>query len=149
MSARALLAAALAVGIAGCGGEEGEPEVRLLAPVGIVEDGDIRRYERDARCRVDLRVYDLDEDIDAIADRRDADAIARPTPNGAVPHLAEEMVRATLEGGIVVTVPRDLAPALRPVEMRPAGRRELSWILREEGDNRECAVRWIAQATSQ
>lgn len=149
MSARTLLAAALAVGVTGCGGGESEREVRLLAPVGIVEDGDARRFERETGCRVDLRVYDEEEDIEPIADRRDADAIAGPTPTGAVPHFTEEMVRATLEGGVVVTVPRELVSALNTVDVRPAGRREISWLLREEGDNPDCATRWIAQATSQ
>jgi hypothetical protein len=149
MSVRALLAAALLTALAGCGGEGSEQELRLLAPAGIVEDGDARRFERETGCRLDLRVYDEEEDLDAIADRRDADAIARPTPNGAVPHLSEEMVRATLEGGVVVTIPRELAPALNPVKVRPARRREISWVLREEGDNRDCATRWISQAISQ
>jgi hypothetical protein len=149
MSARTLLAAALAVGLTACGGGDSEQELRLLAPVGLVEDRDQRRFERETGCRVDLRVYDVEEDVEAIAERRDADAIAAPTPNGAVPHVSEEMVRATLEGSVVVTVSRRLAPALNPVEVRPAGRRELSWVLREDGDNRECATRWIAQAMSQ
>jgi hypothetical protein len=149
MSARTLLAAALTVGVTGCGGGESEREVRLLAPVGIVEDGDARRFERETGCRVDLRVYDQEEDIEAIAVRRDADAIAGPTPNGAVPHIAEEMVQATLDGGVVVTVPRELVSALNPVHFRPAGPREISWLLREEGDNPDCATRWIAQAASQ
>jgi hypothetical protein len=149
MSVRALLAAALLTALAGCGGEGSEQELRLLAPVGIVEDGDERRFERETGCRVDLRVYDEEEDVDAIADRRDTDAIARPTPNGSIPHLSEEMVRATLEGGVVVTIPRELAPALSPVKVRPAGRREISWVLRDKGDNRDCATRWIAQAISQ
>ena len=148
MSVRALFAAALLLAPAACGGES-EREVRLLAPVGIVEDGDARRFERETGCRVDLRVYDQEEDIAAIADRRDADVIAGLTPNGAVPHVAEEMVRATLEGGVVVTVPRELVSALNPVDVRPAGRREISWLLREQGDNPDCATRWIAQATSQ
>jgi hypothetical protein len=149
MSGRTLLAIVLLLSVHACGGGESEPEVRLLAPVGIVEDEDARRFERETGCRVDLRVYDQEEDIEAIADRRDADAIAGPTPNGAVPHIAEEMVRATLDGGVVVTVPRELASALNPVAVRPAGRRELSWLLREEGDNPDCASSWIAQATSQ
>jgi len=152
MSGRTLLAAVLLLSVPACGGGESEPEVRLLAPVGIVEDEDARRFERETGCRVDLRVYDLydqAEDIEAIAERRDADAIAAPTPDGAVPHVAEEMVRATLDGGVVVTVPRELASALNPVDVRTAGRREISWLLREEGDNPDCASNWIAQATSQ
>jgi hypothetical protein len=149
MAARALLAAALVVGLAGCGGGTAEREVRLLAPVGVVEDSQSLRFERETGCQVDLRVYDPEEDVDAIARRRDADAIAAPTPNGAVPHVSEEMVRARLEDGVTITVPRELASAFDAVEIRPAGRRELSWSLREEGDNPDCAGRWIAYATSQ
>jgi hypothetical protein len=148
MSARALLAAALAVALAGCGGDE-EPEVRLLAPAGVVEDADASRFERQSGCHVDLRVYDPDEDLEAIAARRDTDAIAAPTRDGEVPHLAQELVSATLRAGVVVTVPRPLAAALDPLATRPAGRRELTWTIREEGDNEDCAGRWIAYATSQ
>jgi hypothetical protein len=149
MSVRTLVAAALALGLTACGGEDSERELRLLAPAGIVEDEDVRHFERETGCRVEVRVYDMEEDVDAIAERRDTDVIARPTPNGTVPHVSEAMVRATLEGGIVVTVPRELASALNPIEVRPAGRRELSWLRREEGDNPSCAARWIAQAISQ
>jgi hypothetical protein len=147
MSARALVAAAV-VALTGCGGEE-QREVRLLAPVGIVSDAGSARFERETDCLVDLRVYDPDEDLGAIADRRDTDAIARPTRDGETAHVSEELARLTLKGGVVVTVPRRLAPALDPVETRPAGRRRLSWTFREEGDNDECARRWIAYATSQ
>ena len=147
MSTRALLTAAL-VAFTGCGGDE-QGEVRLLAPVGIVSAADSARFESEADCRVDLRVYDPDEDLDAIADRRDTDAIARTTREGETAHISEQMARLTLKGGVVVTVPRRLAAALDPVETRPAGRRRLSWTFREEGDNDECARRWIAYATSQ
>ena len=147
MSARALLAATL-VALTGCGGEE-KREVRLLAPVGIVSDADSARFERETDCLVDLRVYDPGEDLGAIADRRDTDAIARPTREGETVHVSEELARLTLKGGVVVTVPRRLAAALDPVETRPAGRRRLSWAFREDGDNDECARRWIAYATSQ
>lgn len=149
MSARALLAAALVAGLAGCGGDHEREVVRLLAPVGIVEDADAARFESESGCRVDLRVYDTDEDVEAIARRRDTDALAGPTPEGGVAHISQELVRATLTGGVVVTVPRPLALALDPLETRPAGRRDLSWTIREEGDNDECARRWIAYATSQ
>ena len=147
MSARALLAAALAA-LTGCGGDD-QREVRLLAPVGIVSDADSARFERETDCRVDLRVYDTGEDIDAIADRRDTDAIAGPTPDGATPHLSFALVRATLRGDIVVTMPRQLAEALDPLTFSPAGRRDLNWTIRDEGDNDACARRWIAYATSQ
>jgi hypothetical protein len=148
MSMRALLVAALVTVVAGCGGE-GQREVRLLAPVGIVADAQAAQFERQTGCRVDLRVYDADEDIQAIAGRRDTDVIARPTPDGETPDLSEALVRVTLDGGVVVTVPHRLAAALDPLLIRPAGRRDLSWTIREEGDNDDCARRWIAYATSQ
>lgn len=147
MSARALLAAAIAV-LTGCGGEE-QREVRLLAPAGIVSDADSAEFEDETGCRVDLRIYDPDEDLEAIAERRDTDVVAAPTPDGETPDISEALVRATLEGGVVVTVPRRLAAALEPRIFRPAGRRDLSWAIREEGDNDDCASRWIAYATSQ
>ena len=147
MSARALLAAAIAV-LTGCGGEE-QREVRLLAPVGIVTDAGAAEFERATGCRVDLRVYDPGEDLEAIAERRDTDVVAAPTPDGETPDISEALVRATLEGGVVVTVPRRLATALEPRILRPAGRRDLSWAIREAGDNEDCARRWLAYATSQ
>jgi hypothetical protein len=148
MSMRALLTAALLTAVAGCGSEE-RPEVRLLAPVGIVSDADAARFERETSCRVDLRVYDPGEDLEAIAGRRDTDVIAHPTPDGEPPDISEALVRAALDGGVVVTVPRRLAVALDPLWVRPAGRRDLSWTIRDEGDNDDCARRWLAYATSQ
>jgi hypothetical protein len=148
MSMRALLVAALLTTVAGCGGDD-QREVRLLAPAGIVSDADAARFERETGCRVDLRVYDADEDVEAIAARRDTDVVAAPTPDGEAPDIAEQLVRATLRDGVVVTVPRRLAVALDPLLIRPAGRRELSWTIRDEGDNDDCARRWIAYATSQ
>jgi hypothetical protein len=148
MSARALLAAASVALVAGCGGDE-QREVRLLAPAGVVADEASAQFERETGCRVDLRVYDTDEDIHAIADRRDTDVIAEPTPEGEMPDLVEEFVVASLKSGVVVTVPRRLAPALEPIETRPAPRRELTWSVREEGDNDDCARRWLAYATPQ
>ena len=148
MSMRTVLVAALLTTVAGCGGDD-QREVRLLAPAGIVSDTDASRFERETGCRVDLRVYDADEDVEAIAGRRDTDVVAGPTPDGEPPDIAEQLVRATLRDGVVVTVPRRLAVALDPLLIRPAGRRELSWTIREEGDNDDCARRWIAYATSQ
>ena len=148
MSMRALLVAALLTAVAGCGGED-RREVRLLAPAGIVSDADTARFERETDCRVDLRVYDPKEDLEPIAERRDSDAIAAPTPNGETAHLTDEMARLTLKDGVVVTVPTRLAAALDPVETRPAGQRRLTWTIREQGDNDDCARRWIAYATSQ
>jgi hypothetical protein len=148
ISAQALLTAALLTAVAGCGGEE-RSEVRLLAPVGIVSDAEADRFERETDCRVDLRVYDPNEDIEAIAERRDTDAIAEPTRNGETPHVSEALAQLTLKDGIVVTVPARLATALDPLLIRPAGRRDLTWTIREEGDNDDCARRWIAYATSQ
>jgi hypothetical protein len=147
MAVRLLLAAAPLLAVAGCGGnQEPRREVRLLAPAGVVED--VTRFERDTGCRVDLRVYDEEEDVDAIARRRDADVVAGPAKAGATPHLSEELVRVTLEGGLEVTVPKRLASAFRGVT-RPAGRRSLVWEIREEGENDACARRWLAYATSQ
>jgi hypothetical protein len=148
MSARALLAAALVSALAGCGGDQ-RTEVRLLAPAGVVSDADIAGFEQATDCGVDLRVYDADEDIGAIAERRDTDVLARPTGEEETPDVTEQMVRATLRDGVVVTVPRRLAVALDPLTIEPAGRRDLTWIIREQGDNDDCARRWIAYATSQ
>jgi hypothetical protein len=147
MSIRVLLAASLLSVVVGCGGDSEAREVRLLAPVGIAKD--VTGFEHDTGCRVDLRVYDEGEDIAAIARRRDADAIAGPTAPGAVPDVVEELVRVRLEGGVVLTIPRDLASAFNAPEVGSAGRRQISWTIREEGDNDECARRWIAYASSQ
>ena len=148
MSTRTLLAAALLAGVVGCGGDP-EPEIRLLAPAGVIEDENAASFERRTGCRVDLRVYDAGEDVDAIAERRDTDVLAIPTPVGGAVHVSHVLVRATLKGGVVVTVPRHLAAALNPIETRPAGRRDLTWTIREEGDNDDCARRFVAYATSQ
>ena len=148
MSARTPLAAALVALITGCGGDE-QREVRLLAPAGVVSDEASARFEQQSDCRVDLRVYDADEDLAAIADRRDTDVIAAPTPEGRTPDITEQLVEARLKDGVVVTVPRRLARALEPLVVRPVGRRDLSWTIRDEGDNDECARRWLAYATSQ
>jgi hypothetical protein len=147
MSMCALLAAAFLTVLAGCGGDSETREVRLLAPVGIAED--VTVFEQETGCRVDLRVYDEGEDIDAIARRRDADAIAGPTPAAGVPDIVQELARLTLEGGVVLIIPRRLASEFDWVDIRSAGRRQLSWTIREEGDNDDCARRWIAHVTSQ
>lgn len=147
MSMRALVAAALLTVLAGCGGDSETREVRLLAPVGIAKD--VPRFEQETGCRVDLRVYDEGEDIDAIARRRDADAIASRTQAGDVPDIVQELARLTLEGGIVLIIPRSFASEFDWVDIRSAGRRQLSWTIREEGDNADCARRWIAHAISQ
>jgi hypothetical protein len=147
MAVRVHLAAALLLTLSGCGGDnDGRREVRLLAPAGIVED--TTGFERETRCRVDLRVYDDGEDVDAIARRRDADVVAGPVPLGRAPHASVELVRITLEGGLELTIPKALASAFdRPV--RPAGRRSIVWTIREEGDNDACAQRWLDYAMSQ
>ena len=147
MSVRLLPAVLLIVFAAGCGGDAPAREVRLLAPVGVAKN--VTRFERETGCRVDLRVYDEGEDLAAIARRRDADAIAGPTPRGRTPDIVEELARVTLKGGVVVTIPRRLAAAFDGVGIRPAGRRRISWTMRGEGDNDDCARRWIAYATSQ
>jgi fermentation-respiration switch protein FrsA (DUF1100 family) len=147
MSIRLSLAAALAVFLSGCGGASSAREVRLLAPVGIAKS--IEGFERDTGCRVELRVYDDGEDVAAIARRRDADVIAGPTREGQVPDVVDELARVTLRGGVVVTIPRRLASAFDWIDIRSAGRREISWRIREEGDNDDCARRWIAYVRSQ
>jgi hypothetical protein len=147
MAARLHLVAALLFALAGCGGDaETREEVRLLAPAGIVED--VTPFERDTGCRVDLRVYDEEEDLDAIARRRDVDVVAGPVPPGAVPHIVEELVRVTVTTGLEITIPKRLASAFE-APARPAGRRTLAWSIREEGENDACARRWVAYATSQ
>ena len=145
---RALFAATLVAAMAGCGSDDGQ-EVRLLAPAGIVSEADSARFEQETDCRVDLRVYDANEDLGPIAERRDSDAIAAPTRDGETAHVIDEMARLTLKDGVLVTVPTRLAAALDPVETQPAGQRRLTWTIRKEGDNDDCARRWIAYATSQ
>jgi hypothetical protein len=146
MARRLALAAALLHVLAGCGGaDEPRREVRLLAPAGVVDD--VARFERATGCRVDLRVYDEDEDVDAIAGRRDADVIAAPAPPGTRPQVSQELVRITLARGLEVTIPRHLAPAFDG-DARSAGRRSTVWRIRPEGENGGCARRWLADATS-
>jgi hypothetical protein len=146
MAVRLHLAAALLFVLAGCGGEqEARREVRLLAPAGIVED--VSRFERETGCRVDLRVYDKGENVAAIARRRDADVIAAPVPPGGVVHDSVELVRITLEAGLEITVPKPLASAFDGA-VRPAGRRRTAWTIRQDGDNPDCARRWLDYATS-
>lgn len=147
MVIRLLLAAALLLVLAGCGGEQDtRSEVSLLAPVGVA--GDVTRFERETGCRVDLRVYDEGEDLAAIARRRDVDVIAGPVPPGGSPHDSVELVRITLDGGIEITVPKELASAFNGAA-RPAGRRSTAWQIRTEGENQDCAERWVDYATSQ
>ncbi len=148
MSIRTLLVAALLVTLAGCGGATVK-EVRLLAPAGLAEEAQITRFERDSGCRVDLRVYDDDEDLEAIAARRDTDVIAGPVPPGGLPDDSVELVRVELRSGVVLTVPRDLASSFDSASVRPAGRRETAWTIRPEGDNDDCARRFLAYVTSQ
>ncbi len=108
MGKRALVAAAL-LALAGCGGSGDRREVKLLAPAGLV--GDVAPFERETGCRVDLRVYDEGEDLDAIARRRDVDVIAEPVPPGERADDSVELVRVTLRSGIEITVPKKLASA--------------------------------------
>jgi hypothetical protein len=145
MGKRALVAAAL-LALAGCGGSDQEREVRLLAPVGLV--GNVTPFERQTGCRVDLRVYDEGEDLDAIARRRDVDVMAEPVPPGQRADDSVELVRITLTSGVEITVPKALARAYRGT-VRPAGQRSTAWVIREEGDNPDCARRWVDYATSQ
>lgn len=150
MVVRAILGAAFVVAAAGCGGGGEAPprEVRLLTPPGLVELDHLQRFERTSGCRVDVRVYDPDEDVAAIARRRDVDAVARLVTTGDSRQASIELARITLEPGLVITVPRRFAHAYgRP--SRPAGVRSVHWSIREEGENGRCARRWLAYVTSQ
>jgi hypothetical protein len=168
MSIRIALAAAFVLVAPGCGGTSGETrEVRLLAPTGYVEDGStlpdsdwVTPFERRTGCEVDARVYDEDEDVVAIARRRDVDAVAGSEEvldrlrragellPGSTLQDSVALVRATLASGVELTIPQELAHALRPVLIRPAGHRTTAWAIRKDGDNRDCARRWITHASS-
>lgn len=147
MAVRLHLAAGLLLALVGCGSDrENRTEVRLLAPAGVARD--VTRFERETGCRVDLRVYDDEEDIAAIARRRNADVVAGPLPPGETPHVSEPLVRITIAKGLDLTIPMRLASAFdRPA--RPAGRRSLAWSIRPQGENDACARRWLVYATSQ
>lgn len=148
MALRLHLTAILLLVLAGCGGQQpSRPEVRLLAPAGIVED--LSAFERQSGCRVDLRVYDDAEDVDAIARRRDADVVAGPALPGRKPDVSVPLVRITLARGLTITIPKTLASAFAGAAIRPAGRRSIVWTIRKEGDNEACARRWLGYATSQ
>jgi hypothetical protein len=141
MAVRRLLAAALLLVLAGCGGSEpASRELRLVAPADLVEP--VPSFERATGCRVEVRVYDEGEDLAAIVRRRDADVVAEPVRSVAeaddVVSLAEVKV-----GGVTVRIPVSLAPAFDGA-IKPAGRRLTRWTIRDEGDNDECARRWIA-----
>ena len=149
MVVRAHLALGLLLALAGCGGDGGgdsRSEVRLLAPAGVAPD--TARFERESGCRVDLRVYDEEEDVAAIARRRDADVVAGPVPPGGTAHFSEPLVRITIAKNLELTLPKQLASAFDR-RARPAGRRSLAWSIRREGENDACARRWLAYATSQ
>jgi hypothetical protein len=167
MSIRIGLAATLVAFATACGGDTGTRQVRLLAPPGYVEDGStlpgsdwVTPFERRTGCEVDARIYDENEDVVAIARRRDIDAVAgseeilaelrreRELLPGSTPHDIVALARVRLASGIELTIPQELAQALRPVLIRPAGHRTIAWAIREEGDNRDCARRWIAYAIS-
>jgi hypothetical protein len=109
---------------------------------------------------VDARIYDENEDVVAIARRRDVDAVAGSEEilarlgragellPGATRQDSVAFARVTLASGVELTIPRHLARALRPESIRPAGRRTIAWAIRKDGDNRDCARRWIAHAVS-
>jgi hypothetical protein len=145
MSFRRVVATALVAALSGCGGAEERREVRLLAPAWI--DADIQRFERESGCLVDLRVYDDDEELEPIAERRNVDIVAARAPNGDGDQ-SEQFVTVTLRGGVEVTVPERLASAYDG-RKRPAGRRAIVWMPRRGGGNPECARRWLGYATSQ
>jgi hypothetical protein len=167
MSIRIGLAAALVALGTACGGDTDTRQVRLLAPPGYVEDGStlpksdwVTPFERRTGCEVDARVYDDNEDVVAIARRRDIDAVAGSDEilaelrregellPGSTPHDSVALARVRLASGIELTLQRHLAQALRPVSIRPAGRRAIAWAIRKDGDNRDCARRWIVHATA-
>jgi hypothetical protein len=145
MATRLLLTAVCLVAVAGCGGDsDTTQEVRLLAPAGLAED--TAPFERETACRVDLRVYDEGEDLAAIARRRDVDVVAEPVSAGETPHDSIELVRVELATGLEVTIPKELASAYRGTA-RPAGVRRTRWEIREQGENEDCARRWLSYAT--
>jgi hypothetical protein len=147
MAVRPVLATLLLFALAGCGGEqEADREVRLLAPAGLVAD--TAAFERRTNCRVDLRVYDEGEDVEAIARRRNVDVVAAPVPPGTPADDSVALVTVELASGLEVTIPRALASAFAGVA-RPAGRRRTTWIIREDGRNEDCAERWLDYARSQ
>ena len=147
MAVRLVVVAALLAALAACGGDQtATHELKLLAPAGLV--GDVAPFEHKTGCGVDLRVYDDDEDLAAIAGRRDVDVVARPVRQGERPDDSVELVRVTLDSGLEITLPKQLAAAYdRPA--RPAGRRLTRWTIRDDGENPQCARRWLAYATSQ
>jgi hypothetical protein len=149
MVVRAILGAAFVLAAAGCGGgQAAHRELRLLAPPGLVELDHLQRFERTSGCRVDVRVYDPDEDVAAIARRRDVDAVARLVSGADGEHASIELARITVAPGLVITVPKRFARAYgRP--SRPAGIRSVRWSIRGEGENPGCARRWLAYVTSQ
>jgi hypothetical protein len=147
MAIRFVLAAALVLALAGCGGDSTtRREVRLVAPPGLVDDH--TAFERRTGCRVDLRVYDESEDVAAIARRRDVDVVAGPMRPGRAAHDSVELVRIELADGLEVTIPKALASAFAGTP-HPAGRRTTRWVIREDGENEACAERWLDYATSQ
>ena len=143
MAVRLLLAATV-LALAGCGSSSAQREVRVLAPPWI--ETNIAGFERESGCRVDLRVYDEDEELEPIARRRDVDVIATVTRDPR--DGGERFVAITLSGGVVVTIPERLSSAFDGPR-RPAGTRAIRWTVRKEGDNPDCARRWVAYATSQ
>jgi hypothetical protein len=147
MAIRCALAAVVLLALAGCGGDQGSNrEVRLLAPAGLV--GDTAAFERRTGCRVDLRVYDGGEDLDAIARRRNVDVVAGPVPPGAPADDSIELVTVEVASGLEVTIPRAMASAFEGAA-RPAGRRRTRWMIREDGEDEDCAERWLDYARSQ
>jgi hypothetical protein len=145
MAIRLVFAATMLLVLGGCGDSADTHEVRLLAPAGLV--GDVAAFERRTGCRVDLRVYDENEDLAVIARRRDVDVVAGPVPPGGVAHDSVDLVRVELDSGLQVTIPKPLAPAFDGTA-HAAGRRTTAWVIREEGENQDCAERWLDYATS-
>jgi hypothetical protein len=144
MAARLLAAAAL-LALAGCGSSAAQPHVALLAPAWI--DDDVPRFEQQTGCRVDLRVYDEGEDLQAIAERRQTDVVAAPVPPGQNADQTAAFVRVTLDGGVEVTIPQQLASAFHGPR-RAAGTRGIVWRPTRRGNgDRRCIGRWLRYVT--
>ena len=140
-----VLAAAAVLALAGCGSKANEPHVAVLAPGWI--DDDVPRFEQQTGCRVDLRVYDESEDLAAIAERRETDVVATAVPSERNADQVEEFVHVTLDGGVEITIPKQLARAFDGPR-RPAGSRAIVWTTTNRGSgDRRCISRWVDYVT--
>ena len=161
MAIRALVAAALLI-LAGCGGAtEATREVHLLAPAGYVEDGSTdsawtpsRRSSAGPAAASTSASTTRTKIIAAIA--RDATQMRRRhrrrrcrSARTRGPTSAERNSRGSRSTKRHRDhVPKRLASAFDGVA-RPADSRTIAWVIRKDGDNPDCAERWIDYATSQ